>query len=97
LISVIFNFLENFIAGNEDEEDLNIISLVHASGLELQTLSLYYQRTDDCPVFSCLTMLDYASKFNYWLDKEWESVLINEQEKACRPEYKSFLYNPFTD
>ncbi|KAG2189633.1 hypothetical protein INT46_005199, partial [Mucor plumbeus] len=27
----------------------------------------------------------------------WESVVINEQEKACRSEYKSFLYNPFTD
>jgi len=97
LINVIFDSLENFIADNKDEEDLNIISLVHASRLGLQKLSLYYQRTDDSPIFSCSTMLDCASKFNYWRDEEWESVVINEQEKACRSEYKSFLYNSFTD
>lgn len=97
MINVIFDSLENFIADNKDEEDLNIISLVHASRLGLQKLSLYYQRTDDSPIFSCSTMLDCASKFNYWRDEEWESVVINEQEKACRSEYKSFLYNSFTD
>ncbi|KAG2191820.1 hypothetical protein INT46_005036 [Mucor plumbeus] len=97
LINVIFDSLENFIADNKHEEDLNIILLVHAPRLGLQKLSLYYQRTDDSPIFSCSKMLDCASKFNYWSDEEWESVVINEQEKACRPEYKSFLYNSFTD
>lgn len=96
MINIIFDSLEKFIADNEDEEDLDTISLVHASRLGLQKLSLYYQRTDDSPIFSCSTILDCASKFNYWREEEWEPVVINEQEKACRSEYKSFLYNSFT-
>lgn len=94
LINIIFDTLEKFIADNEEEEDLGAISLLHASRLGLQKLSLYYQRTDDSPIFSYSTMLDCASKFNYWCE-EWEPVVINEQEKTCRSEYKSFLHNSF--
>lgn len=96
LINGIFDYLEEFIAENEETNDVNVRSLVFASKLGLKKLSLYYQKTDQTYIFACSTMLDCSLKFNYWRDEDWEARVILDQENTCVKSFKSFLYYYFS-
>lgn len=95
LINGIFDYLEEFIAENEETNDINVRSLVFASKLGLKKLSLYYQKTDQTYIFACSTMLDCSLKFNYWRDEDWEARVILDQENTYVKSFKSFLYYYF--
>lgn len=62
LINGIFDHLEEFIAENEETNDVNVRFLMFASKLVgLKKLLLYYQKTNETYIFACSTIIFFKS------------------------------------